>query len=54
MDDAGGNGTDRAFAEEMVPYHQGAIDMERVALERADYLFDRRTGEQVDRSTTCC
>jgi uncharacterized protein (DUF305 family) len=33
---AGGNGTDRAFATEMVPHHRSAIEMAEIAERRAE------------------
>ncbi len=35
-DDTQANGIDRAFAEQMIPHHQGAVDMAEIALERAE------------------
>ena len=34
-DDTQANGIDRAFAEQMIPHHQSAVDMAEIALERA-------------------
>lgn len=37
-EDAGsGNGVDRAFTQEMVPHHRSAIDMARIAQQRAQH-----------------
>lgn len=33
---AAGNGTDRAFAAEMVPHHRSAVEMAEIAVERAE------------------
>lgn len=43
-DDAGtgsaaGNGTDKAFAEQMIPHHEGAIEMAQIAQERGESDF---------------
>ena len=31
------NGTDRAFAEEMIPHHRSAVDMARIAADQAEH-----------------
>jgi uncharacterized protein (DUF305 family) len=36
---ATGNGTDRAFAADMVPHHESAIDMAEIALKRGQSAF---------------
>ena len=46
-DDPQANGIDRAFAEQMIPHHQGAIDMAEVALERAEHPELRELAEQI-------
>jgi uncharacterized protein (DUF305 family) len=36
---AAGNGTDKAFAEAMIPHHQGAIEMAKIAQQRGESEF---------------
>lgn len=47
-DDAG-NGVDRAFADQMIPHHQGAIDMAELAEERARTPFVRELSANIIR-----
>jgi len=44
---AAGNGTDLAFIEEMVPHHQSAIDMAKVAQERAQSQFIKDLADDI-------
>ena len=46
-EDTRANGIDRAFAEQMIPHHQGAIDMAEIALERAEHPELRELAEQI-------
>jgi uncharacterized protein (DUF305 family) len=51
--DTAGNGTDRAFAEQMIPHHQGAIEMAQVAQERGESPFVKRlAGEIIEAQET--
>ena len=44
---APGNGIDRAFVAEMVPHHQSAIDMAKIAGRRADSAFVTRLAADI-------
>jgi uncharacterized protein (DUF305 family) len=46
-DDTEANGTDRYFAEMMIPHHQGAVDMAEMALERSERPELRELSEQI-------
>ncbi|HEV2820494.1 MAG TPA: DUF305 domain-containing protein [Solirubrobacteraceae bacterium] len=46
-DDTQANGIDRYFAEQMIPHHQGAVDMAEMALERAEHPELRELAEQI-------
>ncbi|HEV2753656.1 MAG TPA: DUF305 domain-containing protein [Solirubrobacteraceae bacterium] len=46
-DDTQANGIDRAFAEQMIPHHQSAVDMAEIALERAERPELRELAEQI-------
>lgn len=46
-EDPEANGIDRAFAEQMIPHHQGAVDMAEIALERAEHPELRELAEQI-------
>lgn len=46
-EDAQANGVDRAFAEQMIPHHQGAVEMAQMALERAEHPELRELAEQI-------
>ncbi|MBA2261447.1 MAG: DUF305 domain-containing protein [Solirubrobacterales bacterium] len=41
------NGIDRAFAEQMIPHHQGAVEMAEIALERTERPELRELSEQI-------
>ncbi len=51
-DDPAGNGADRAFAGDMVPHHESAVDMAEVALRRGESAFVRGLAQAVIRSQT--
>jgi uncharacterized protein (DUF305 family) len=42
-----GNGTDVAFVADMVPHHEGAIEMAELARERAEHAEIRRLAEDI-------
>ena len=44
---AAGNGTDRAFVAEMVPHHQSAIKMAKVAEQRGESPFVKRLAASI-------
>jgi len=46
-EDTEANGTDRAFAEMMIPHHQGAVEMAEIALERSQRPELRELSEQI-------
>ena len=46
-DDTEANGIDRAFAEMMIPHHQGAVEMSEIALERTERPELRKLSEQI-------
>ena len=45
-----GNATDRAFAAEMVPHHESAVDMAEIALERGESPFVKRLAADIVRT----
>lgn len=49
---AAGNGTDRAFAQAMIPHHESAVDMAEVARRRAEHPETRRLAGEIIRSQT--
>lgn len=49
---ADGNSTDRAFVAEMVPHHQGALDMAKIARQRGQSPFVRTLAEDIVRTQT--
>ena len=56
-DDAGsgsestaGNGTDRAFVRDMVPHHESAIEMAKMAQERGESAFVKQLADDIIRS----
>lgn len=42
-----GNGVDRAFAADMIAYHQSAIAMANVALRRGEHRFVKRLASRI-------
>lgn len=42
-----GNGTDRAFVDEMVPHHQAAVDMAKIAQERGESEFVKTLADDI-------
>ena len=47
---AAGNETDRAFASDMVPHHEGAIEMAELALRRAEHPEVKRLASSIIRA----
>ncbi len=47
-----GNGTDRAFATQMVPHHESAVKMAKIGLQRAESLFVRDLSRNIIRTQT--
>jgi uncharacterized protein (DUF305 family) len=47
---AEGNAQDRAFAAEMIPHHESAVQMAEIALERGDSEFVRQLAEEIVRT----
>ena len=45
-----GNATDRAFAAEMIPHHESAVDMAEIALERGESPFVKRLAGEIVRT----
>ena len=45
-----GNQTDRAFAAQVVPHHEGAIEMAEIALERAEHSEVKRLAGRIIRA----
>ncbi len=45
-----GNGADRAFVADMIPHHQSAVDMARIAQERGQSPFVKRLAEDIIRT----
>ena len=48
--DVQGNGTDRAFAAEMVPHHQSAVEMAKIAQDRGESEFVRKLAQDIIRT----
>lgn len=49
---AAGNGTDRAFVAEMIPHHEGAVEMAEIAQERGQSPFVKGLAEDIIRTQT--
>ena len=47
---ANGNGTDRAFVAAMVPHHQSAVDMAKIAQERGRSAFVKQLADDIVRT----
>ena len=47
---AAGNGTDRAFVAEMIPHHEGAVEMAEIAQERGRSPFVKQLAEDIIRT----
>jgi uncharacterized protein (DUF305 family) len=47
---AAGNGVDRAFVEEMIPHHEGAVEMAEVARERGESEFVKALADTIIRT----
>ena len=47
---AAGNGTDRAFVAEMIPHHEGAVEMAEIAQERGQSPFVKQLAEDIIRT----
>jgi uncharacterized protein (DUF305 family) len=45
--DGAGNGTDRAFVDEMIPHHQGAVEMAEIAQTKAQSQFVRELADAI-------
>ena len=45
-----GNGTDRAFAQAMIPHHESAVDMAKIAQERGSSAFVMRLADDIVRT----
>ena len=45
-----GNGTDRAFVKDMVPHHESAIEMAKMAQERGESAFVKQLADDIIRS----
>jgi uncharacterized protein (DUF305 family) len=48
--DVAGNGTDRAFVKEMIPHHESAIEMARIAHKRGKSRFVKTLAEDIVRT----
>ena len=48
--DTAGNGTDRAFVKEMIPHHESAIEMAKMAEERGESTFVKQLADNIIRS----
>ena len=49
---AAGNGTDRAFVAEMIPHHEGAVEMAEIAQQRGQSPFVKQLAEDIIRTQT--
>jgi uncharacterized protein (DUF305 family) len=47
---AAGNGIDRAFVDDMIPHHESAVDMAKVAERRGQSAFIKKLAEDIIRS----
>ncbi|HEX6944552.1 MAG TPA: DUF305 domain-containing protein, partial [Casimicrobiaceae bacterium] len=50
--EAGGNGTDRAFALAMIPHHQSAVEMAKIAQDRGRSAFVKQLADDIVRTQT--
>ena len=50
--DVQGNGTDRAFVEGMIPHHESAVEMAKVARKRGESAFVKKLAEDIIRTQT--
>lgn len=48
--DISGNGVDRAFVAQMIPHHRSAVDMARIATERAEHQELRDLADEIIRA----
>lgn len=44
---AGGNGFDRAFVADMIPHHESAIEMARIAQQRGESTFVKQLADEI-------
>lgn len=44
---AGGNGVDRAFVADMIPHHESAIEMAKIAEERGESAFVKKLADDI-------
>ncbi len=49
---AAGNGTDRAFVAEMIPHHEGAVEMAEIAQQRGKSPFVKQLAADIIRTQT--
>ncbi|CAN5626959.1 DUF305 domain-containing protein [soil metagenome] len=49
---AAGNGTDRAFVADMVPHHQSAVEMAKIAQERGKSTFVKQLASDIIKTQT--
>jgi len=49
---AAGNGTDRAFVGDMVPHHQSAVEMAKIAQERGQSTFVKQLASDIIKTQT--
>lgn len=50
--DVQGNGTDRAFVEGMIPHHESAVEMAKVAKQRGESPFVKKLADDIIRTQT--
>ena len=50
--DVQGNGTDRAFVEGMIPHHESAVEMAKVAQKRGEGEFVKKLADDIIRTQT--
>ena len=49
-DAAGGNGVDRAFVADMIPHHESAIEMAKIAQQRGESTFVKQLADDIANS----
>lgn len=47
MSSAGGNGVDRAFVADMIPHHESAIEMAKIAQQRGESTFVKQLADDI-------